>query len=130
MNLENTPPGTVRTAPARPPHPGGARAAGHHPTSGVLDRRPWPVAWGVRSSRKGTRMAYVICEPCVGVKDRGCAEVCPVNCIHDGEKDGFPDMLFIEPDVCIDCDLCPHECPVDAIFPEDEVPDRWQRYIA
>ena len=47
-------------------------------------------------------MAYVICEPCVGVKDRACVDVCPASCIHDGAKEGFPDMLFIEPDECID----------------------------
>jgi ferredoxin len=50
-------------------------------------------------------MAYVICEPCVGVKDRGCVDVCPVNCIHEGpprRADGFPDMLFINPSECLD----------------------------
>jgi ferredoxin len=75
-------------------------------------------------------MAYVICEPCIGVKDRACVDVCPVNCIHEGSKEGFPDMLFIDPDECIHCNLCPHECPVEAIFAEDEVPDEWTRYIA
>jgi len=60
------------------------------------------MAWGVRPLRKGTEMAYVICEPCVGVKDRACVEVCPIPCIYEGDKVGFPDMLFIHPDECID----------------------------
>jgi len=75
-------------------------------------------------------MAYVICEPCVGVKDRGCVNVCPVQCIYEGPKQGFPDMLFINPEECIDCHLCVAECPVQAIFPEDEVPDQWHGFIA
>lgn len=76
-------------------------------------------------------MPYVIAEPCIGVKDRSCAAVCPVDCIHEGtvEKDGNAyDMLFINPDECIDCGLCEPECPVDAIFMEDELPNRWKEF--
>ena len=71
-------------------------------------------------------MAYVICEPCVDVKDTACVAVCPVDCIYefDGEN-----MLFIEPDECIDCDACRPECPVEAIFPLAEVPGQWQSYV-
>lgn len=47
-------------------------------------------------------MAYVICEPCVGVKDRACVDVCPVNCIYEATKDGVQDMLLINPDECLD----------------------------
>src|SRR5438067_6655871 len=65
-------------------------------------------------------MAYIICEPCVGVKDKACVEICPVDCIYEGEKEGFPDMLFIHPDECIDCGVCEPECPVDAIKPDTE----------
>lgn len=72
---------------------------------------------------------YVICEPCVGVKDKACVEICPVDCIHEVTKEGFPDMLFIDPGECIDCDICRPECPVDAIYPEDDVPDQWKHYI-
>ncbi len=77
-------------------------------------------------------MPYVIAEPCIGVKDRSCVAVCPVDCIHEGtvEKDGaIFDQLFIDPDECIDCGLCEPECPVDAIFMEDEVPGQWKNFI-
>jgi NAD-dependent dihydropyrimidine dehydrogenase PreA subunit len=76
-----------------------------------------------------TRMPYVICEPCVGVKDKACVEICPVDCIYDGTKEGFPDQLFIHPDECIDCGVCQPECPVSAIYPEDDVPEEWNNYI-
>jgi ferredoxin len=75
-------------------------------------------------------LAYVICEPCVGVKDKACVAACPVDCIHEGPREGFPDMLFIHPDECICCAACQPECPVDAIFHEDDVPDEWQHYPA
>lgn len=65
-------------------------------------------------------MTFVICEPCINVKDRACVEVCPVDCIYEGPKEGFPDMLFINPDECIDCGVCEPECPVDAIKPDTE----------
>lgn len=71
-------------------------------------------------------MAYIICEPCVDVKDTACVVVCPVDCIYefDGE-----DQLYIHPEECIDCDACRPECPVDAIFEEANVPAQWQSYI-
>ena len=77
-------------------------------------------------------MAYIIAEPCIGVKDKSCVAVCPVDCIHEGTltSDGTSyDMLFIDPDECIDCGLCEPECPVDAIFMEDEVPEQWKNFI-
>ncbi len=77
-------------------------------------------------------MPYVIAEPCIGVKDKSCVAVCPVDCIHEGamEKDGVVyDQLFIDPDECIDCGLCEPECPVDAISMEDEVPGQWKHFI-
>jgi ferredoxin len=64
-------------------------------------------------------MAYIICQPCIGVKDRGCVDVCPVDCIYEGE-----DQLYIHPDECIDCGACEPECPVTAIFAEEDVPDQ------
>ena len=75
-------------------------------------------------------MAYVICEPCLGVKDRACVDACPVNCIHEGPKEGFPDILFIDPDQCICCNLCPTECPVEAIFPQEDVPPEWEHFTS
>ena len=70
-------------------------------------------------------MTYVITEPCIGVKDRACVDVCPVDCIYEGE-----DQLYIHPDECIDCGACEPECPVTAIFPEEEVPPDQVAYIA
>ena len=69
-------------------------------------------------------MTYIIAEPCIGVKDRGCVDVCPVDCIYEGE-----DMLYIHPDECIDCAACEPECPVTAIFVDEETPDEWHDYI-
>lgn len=71
-------------------------------------------------------MPYVIAEPCVGVKDKSCVAVCPVDCIHGTDED---DQLYIDPAECIDCGLCEPECPVDAIFMEDEVPEQWKAFI-
>ena len=70
-------------------------------------------------------MPYIVCEPCVNVKDKACVEVCPVDCFYEDEK-----MLYIHPDECIDCGACEPECPVSAIFPEEDVPPQWKEYIA
>jgi ferredoxin len=71
-------------------------------------------------------MAYVITEPCVGVKDGACVAVCPVDCIQGNESDA---QLFIDPDVCIDCAACTSVCPVNAIYEASEVPAKWQSFI-
>src|SRR5438067_11404821 len=63
-------------------------------------------------------MAYVIAEPCIGTKDNSCVEVCPVDCIHPTpDEPGYDqaEMLYIDPEECIDCDACVEACPVDAI---------------
>jgi ferredoxin len=71
-------------------------------------------------------MAYVIAEPCVDLKDQSCVNVCPVDCIYqDGDDDR---MLYIHPDECIDCGACEPECPVAAIFAEEEVPAKWDAF--
>ena len=78
-------------------------------------------------------MTYVIAEPCVNTKDTACVEVCPVDCIHPTkEAEGFEKetMLYIDPDECIDCGACAPECPVDAIFDENELPEQWAEYTA
>lgn len=72
-------------------------------------------------------MTYIIAEPCIGVKDLACVEVCPVDCIHPSDGEG-EDMLFIDPDECIDCAACEPVCPVTAIFEESEVPEYWAQY--
>ncbi len=69
-------------------------------------------------------MAYVIVEACIGVNDRSCADVCPVDCIYEGES-----MSYIHPDECIGCGVCESACPVLAIFPEDQVPEASQHFI-
>ncbi len=69
-------------------------------------------------------MAYVITEACIGVKDRACVDVCPVDCIYEAD-----DQLYIHPDECIDCGACEPECPVNAIFPEEDVPENLQSFI-
>jgi NAD-dependent dihydropyrimidine dehydrogenase PreA subunit len=82
-------------------------------------------------------MTYIIAEPCVDVMDRACVDVCPVDCIYEvgdtelSEGDAaYKQMLYIHPEECIDCGACEPECPVEAIFPEDETPDKWNEYIA
>ena len=68
-------------------------------------------------------MTYVIAEPCVDVLDKACIEECPVDCIYEGER-----MLYIHPDECVDCGACEPVCPVEAIFYEDDLPDKWRDY--
>lgn len=68
-------------------------------------------------------MTHVIAEPCVNVKDKACVPACPVDCIKEGER-----MLYIVPDECIDCGACIEPCPVQAIFPADELPEKWKFY--
>lgn len=72
-------------------------------------------------------MAYVITEACVGVKDKACVNVCPVDCIHEGAEPY--DMLYIDPDECIDCGLCEPECPVTAIFADTDIPKEQQNFV-
>ena len=72
-------------------------------------------------------MTYVIQEPCVGVKDTACVDVCPVDCIYETDPQSDTNMLpmFIHNEECIDCGACEPECPVDAIRADDEAEDRW-----
>ena len=72
-------------------------------------------------------MTYIITEPCVGVKDVACVDVCPVDCIYTRDAD---EMFFINPDECIDCAACEPVCPVTAIFAEDAVPSMYTDYTA
>ena len=78
-------------------------------------------------------MAYVIAEPCIGTKDNSCVEVCPVDCIHPTTDEPDYDkveMLYIDPEECIDCDACVEACPVDACFAEDQLPEEWTKFTA
>ncbi len=62
-------------------------------------------------------MAFIVTESCIKCKHTNCVEVCPVDCFYEG-----PNFLVIHPEECIDCALCEPECPVEAIFSEDELP--------
>ncbi len=70
-------------------------------------------------------MTYVVTENCIKCKYTDCVDVCPVDCFHEG-----PNFLVIDPDECIDCTLCVPECPVEAIFAEDDVPADQRDMIA
>jgi ferredoxin len=107
--------------------------------SWIYDRRS--CTFGVSAFREGNRdrherrfaVAFVIAKPCIGVKDTACVAVCPVDVIHPvREEDGFEsaEQLYIDPNGCIDCGLCAGECPVNAIFAEDDLPEEWQEFIA
>lgn len=69
-------------------------------------------------------MTFVVGENCINCKHTDCVEVCPVDCFYEG-----PNFLVIHPDECIDCALCEPECPVNAIFAEDELPDDQEDFL-
>ena len=69
-------------------------------------------------------MTFLVGENCIKGKLGDCVEVCPVDCFHEG-----PNMLVINPDECIDCALCEPECPVDAIFADDEIPEGQEKFL-
>ena len=70
-------------------------------------------------------MPFVVTESCIKCKYTDCVEVCPVDCFKEG-----PNFLVIDPDECIDCTLCEPECPVNAIYPEDDVPAGQEHFVA
>jgi ferredoxin len=77
-------------------------------------------------------MAYIITRLCRDCVDTGCVAVCPVDCIYGyrgSDSTTFPNQLYIHPDECIDCGACEPECPVTAIFPEEDVPTAMKQYI-
>ena len=69
-------------------------------------------------------MTHVVAEPCSGCKYTDCVVVCPVECFYEGDQ-----MLYIHPEECIDCEACVPECPVEAIFHEDNLPEEWKSYL-
>ena len=69
-------------------------------------------------------MTYIVTEACIRCKYTDCVEVCPVDCFHEG-----PNFLVIDPEECIDCTLCVPECPVGAIYAEDDLPEEMQVYL-
>ena len=70
-------------------------------------------------------MTYVVTEACIRCKHTDCVDVCPTDAFREG-----PNFLAIDPDECIDCTLCVPECPVEAIFAEDDVPKAQAGFIA
>jgi len=69
-------------------------------------------------------MTFVVTENCIKCKYTDCVDVCPVDCFHEG-----PNFLVIDPDECIDCTLCEPECPAQAIFSEDDLPDDQMEFV-
>lgn len=69
-------------------------------------------------------MTYVVTESCINCKHSDCVSVCPVDCFREG-----PNFLVIDPDECIDCTLCVAECPVEAIYAIEDIPDGQRDFI-
>ena len=69
-------------------------------------------------------MTFIVTESCIKCKYTDCVDVCPVDCFHEG-----PNFLVIDPDECIDCTLCEPECPVEAIYAEDDLPDDQSEFL-
>ncbi len=77
-------------------------------------------------------MTYIIGSPCIDTKDTACVEVCPVDCIHpkkEASEFESENKLYIDPETCIDCGLCVDECPVQAIFTDEDLPEEWRHYL-
>ncbi len=70
-------------------------------------------------------MTHVVTESCIKCKYTDCVDVCPVDCFKEG-----PNMLVIDPDECIDCAVCIPECPVNAIYAEEDLPEEQKTFIA
>ena len=69
-------------------------------------------------------MTFVVTENCIKCKYTDCVEVCPVDCFHEGEN-----FLVIDPEECIDCQLCVPECPAEAIFDEQDLPAELNHFL-
>ena len=90
--------------------------------AGLIDASRTGV--GNRTIEGNGEMTFVVGENCIRCKHTDCVEVCPVDCFYEG-----PNFLVIHPDECIDCALCEPECPVDAIYAEDELPEDQQEFL-
>jgi ferredoxin len=99
-------------APAGGPTPPPGRGTGGARATMAAPPSPWDA------------MTYVVTETCIKCKYTDCVDVCPVDCFREG-----PNMLVIDPDECIDCTLCVAECPVEAIYAEDDVPPDQRSFI-
>ena len=84
-----------------------------------------PVATSILNFELWSKsMTFVVTENCIKCKYTDCVDVCPVDCFHEG-----PNFLVIDPEECIDCTLCEPECPAEAIFSEDDLPDNQSEYL-
>jgi ferredoxin len=70
-------------------------------------------------------MTHVVTDSCIKCKYTDCVDVCPVDCFKEG-----PNMLVIDPDECIDCAVCIPECPVNAIYAEEDLPAGQEHFTA
>ena len=84
------------------------------------------------ATRSGFVMTYFITETCIGTKDASCVDVCPVDCIHPTteftELFEAENQLYIDPEECIDCGVCEPECPVEAIYAEEDLPPELEHF--
>ena len=71
-------------------------------------------------------MTHVVTGRCVDCRYTDCCTVCPVDCFYETKE---PAMLVIDPDTCIDCELCIPECPIHALWPEDELPECYEEWV-
>lgn len=69
-------------------------------------------------------MTFVVTDNCINCKHTTCVEVCPVDAFREG-----PNFLVIDPELCVDCDMCPSECPVDAIYADDDLAEEQRHFI-
>ena len=71
-------------------------------------------------------MPHIVTGRCVDCRYTDCCTVCPVDCFYQIEQ---PAMLVIDPDTCIDCELCVPECPINAVYPESELPECYAEWV-
>src|SRR5258705_5882363 len=96
------------------------QAVGRKPYNFALSSR----TLGCDAKAKDRAMTHVVVESCIKCKYTDCVDVCPVDCFREG-----PNMLAIEPDECIDCAVCIPECPVNAIYAEEDVPQDQLKFV-
>ena len=94
-------------------------------TEGPLCTYTPQMQYNTRSTfYRNAAMTHVVTESCIKCKYTDCVDVCPVDCFHEG-----PNFLVIDPDECIDCAVCIPECPVNAIYAEEDVPADQVQFI-
>ena len=69
-------------------------------------------------------MTFVVTEACISCKYTDCVDVCPVDAFREG-----PNFLVIDPNECIDCAVCVPECPVNAIYAEEDLPPEFSAFV-